>query len=192
MNKSEFIRQLRLELDFLNKEDREDVIKYYDELIQDAVDNGKNEADFIAGLGSFDEIIKNIKQDRTFMEKVKTINITPEVKNGLGIAAKVIGYIVFVIFSIVIISIGISFIVSGGSAGTLAIFNLVTSLISETTTLSVFSIIGRIGTAIFGAGLLIIGIWLIWWYATWAKKSLDKLFSWLQEAFGDKGGKSNV
>jgi len=187
MKKAEFIRALRMELDFLSKPDREDVIKYYDELVQDAVDNGKDEEAFIAGLGSVQEIAKNVKQDHSFLDSIKNIKISSSAKEVIGITAKVLGYFLFVVLTIVLFSIAISFSISGTATIVLSIINIILHLNAEA-----LVTITRVGQIIFGSGLLIIGIWLFLFYAKHAKKLLDKLFNKLQEVFKDKEGTANV
>jgi|GEM_PF-498973 len=187
MKKAEFIRALRMELDFLSKADREDVIKYYDELVTDAVDNGKDEAMFIAGLGSVVEIARNVKQDHSFLDSIRNINFSSGAKEVIGITAKVLGYFLFVILTIVLISVGISFVLSGTTTIILSIISIVVHLDAE-----VMVTITKVGQIIFGSGLTIIGIWLFIWYAKYAKKFLDKIFNKLQEVFKDKEGTAHV
>ena len=63
MNKQEFLEILGNHLHDLPYADVSDAKQYYDELISDAVESGKDEAQFIASLGIMSEITGRIKAE---------------------------------------------------------------------------------------------------------------------------------
>ena len=79
MNKKTFLNSLKKELKFYKKIDSEEIIYYYDEMIQDAIDEGEDEVAFIKNLGSIETIIANIIKDEEFIKDVKRSN-----NNSLG------------------------------------------------------------------------------------------------------------
>lgn len=79
MNKKTFLNSLKKELKFYKKIDSEEIIYYYDEMIQDAIDEGEDEVTFIKNLGSIETIIANIIKDEEFIKDVKKSN-----NNSLG------------------------------------------------------------------------------------------------------------
>ena len=74
MNRDEFLSQLRRALDGLSQADIEDVLQYYEEMIIDkAADQGIDEEDVIAGLGSVADIAKGVRA-----------SVAPEAEAELG------------------------------------------------------------------------------------------------------------
>lgn len=63
MNRSEFLKEISKRLIDFDKEERDKIIEYYDELISDYCDEGYSEDEAIKKLGDIDHIIKNIKAD---------------------------------------------------------------------------------------------------------------------------------
>ncbi|MGD9761377.1 MAG: DUF1700 domain-containing protein, partial [Candidatus Izemoplasmatales bacterium] len=74
MKRKEFLNELKQELKFYTKIDSEEIIYYYDEMIQDAIDEGKNEENFINSLGSLNDIVKGIVGDDQFIKEIKHSN----------------------------------------------------------------------------------------------------------------------
>ena len=73
MNKKEFLKELSTKLKENNYNDRDNLINYYDELISDAKESGKNEKKVISELGSIDEILNDIDIiDKIEIAKKKT------------------------------------------------------------------------------------------------------------------------
>lgn len=66
MDKKTFLNKLSSELTHLSKSERDDIINYYDELIEDKMDReGLSEEEIIAELGSIDEIVKRVAPKST-------------------------------------------------------------------------------------------------------------------------------
>ena len=60
MNKKEFLDELAYRLSYMDKTEKDDIINYYNELIEDGIETGKTESEVIADLGSIDNIIKRV------------------------------------------------------------------------------------------------------------------------------------
>lgn len=105
MRRKEFLRELKFELRKRRDIDVEEVIFYYDELIQDAVDNKELESEFIRKLGSVRDICRKIIDDEGFLIKLREKNRN-SIRTAIGITVKIIGYVVFfwVAFAIVVAS----------------------------------------------------------------------------------------
>ena len=71
MNKQEFLSSLRQRLNGLPKEDIDERISFYEEMINDRIDDGKSEEEAIADIGTVDQIIEEIAQDTPLRKLVK-------------------------------------------------------------------------------------------------------------------------
>ena len=71
MMRQEFLEKLGNYLNDASYAEVEDAKRYYDELILDAVESGRDEAEFIASLGIMDEIASQIKTKITVNEAVR-------------------------------------------------------------------------------------------------------------------------
>lgn len=61
MRKREFLRRLSDELSHLDRDERNDILDYYDELIEDRIEKtGKSEADVIYDLGEIEDIARRV------------------------------------------------------------------------------------------------------------------------------------
>ena len=76
MNKVEFLNELSSSLSSLSKSERDDLIQYYDELIEDRKERtNQSEEEIIASLGSIDEIVRKT----TGIKKEKIVIDDPEI-----------------------------------------------------------------------------------------------------------------
>ncbi len=66
MNREEFIKILNERIK--DNPDHNDIISYYFELISDKIDSGMSEEDAVASLGSLDDIVKNIEENKEDIE----------------------------------------------------------------------------------------------------------------------------
>ncbi len=65
MRKREFLRELRVRLNRIGCRDVEDVVEYYDELIEDTIDRtGKREEEVIYDLGPISEIVLRVNPNK--------------------------------------------------------------------------------------------------------------------------------
>lgn len=71
MNKKEFLEEIRRRLSHLPNKDVEKSIEYYEEMIDDSIEDGLSEEDAVASIGSVDEIVKVISSDVD--EKAKSL-----------------------------------------------------------------------------------------------------------------------
>jgi uncharacterized membrane protein len=81
MKKQEFLSELELRLYGLNENDKKDILSYYEELIEDKIENERLlEEDVISELGSLDLIAKRVNPNFTgnkikYEEEVSTISV---------------------------------------------------------------------------------------------------------------------
>lgn len=71
MNKQEFLTELRQKLAGLPKDDLENRLNFYAEMIDDRVEEGKSEEEAIQELGSVDAIVEEIAKDTSLVTLVK-------------------------------------------------------------------------------------------------------------------------
>ena len=71
MNKKEFFALFRQELSGLPKEDLDERAAFYDEIINDKMDEGKTEEEAIAELGSVKTIVDQIADETSLVKLVK-------------------------------------------------------------------------------------------------------------------------
>lgn len=101
MNKSYFIKKIKESLRDFSKEEVQRIIEYYEELINDYIDEGYTEEEAIEQLGDIDNIIKDLKADLV-IERSSNKN-TNSLKNFLIVLS--------ITTSPVLIPIGIAFFV---------------------------------------------------------------------------------
>lgn len=71
MTKQEFLSSLRAKLQGLPKEDIDERVSFYEEMINDRIDEGEKEEDIIAELGSVDDVVRTIAADIPLAKIVK-------------------------------------------------------------------------------------------------------------------------
>ncbi|MBO6262379.1 MAG: DUF1700 domain-containing protein [Bacilli bacterium] len=71
MYKYEFLTALKEQLVGLPKEDIEERISFYEEMINDRIDEGKSEEEAVAEIGTVDEVVKEIAGDTKLVTLVK-------------------------------------------------------------------------------------------------------------------------
>ena len=79
MSKQEFLQQLRNGLNGLPKEEIEERITFYSEMIDDRMEDGLSEEDAVAQIGPVDEIVSQIVGDIPLTKYIKE-KITPKRK----------------------------------------------------------------------------------------------------------------
>lgn len=154
MNRKSFINELKKELKYYKKINAEEVIYYYDEMIQDAVDEGENESIFIEKLGSVETIMANIIGDQDFIKDVKKSNnnsLGNIVNNTVRIVSLIAYYFALAIMAIVYGSIFISGLGLIAQSGVYFFFDSPSS--SDQLVLTGLIIMG-IGIAIIGFALM--------------------------------------
>ena len=71
MNKEQFLDELRSELSGLPQEDIEERIAFYEEMIADRMDEGMSEKEAVSGIGSVEEIARQIMSEIPLTKLVK-------------------------------------------------------------------------------------------------------------------------
>lgn len=81
MNKKEFLRELSFRLIFMKKDDKQAILDYYSEMIDDYVEDGYTEEEAVLKLGSIKSIIKNIKESKDNEDSIEYIEKKLEFKS---------------------------------------------------------------------------------------------------------------
>ena len=71
MKKEEFLKQLRSRLKGLPKDDLENRVRFYGEMIDDRMDDGMSEEDAVKEVGTVDEVVKQIAAETPLVNLVK-------------------------------------------------------------------------------------------------------------------------
>ena len=71
MTKQEFLTSLRAKLQGLPQQDIDERVSFYEEMINDRIDEGEKEEDIIAELGSVDDVVRTIAADIPLAKIVK-------------------------------------------------------------------------------------------------------------------------
>ena len=163
MTKIDFLLELSDRLEGLNEEDREQSCQFYDEMIDDRIEEGMSEEEAVADLGSIDDIVKHIIREIPISHIIKTKIKATNRLGAIAILALVFGGLIllpigislfatFVAIYVSVWSIVVSFFaiaIPFSASGLVGIAMLVTSAIR-----------GEIYAGIFilGTGLLLAGI----------------------------------
>lgn len=79
MTKQEFISQLKSSLSGLPDNDIEERLSFYEEMVDDRIEEGLSEEDAVAQIGSVDEVVSQILSDTSIVKLVKE-KISPKRK----------------------------------------------------------------------------------------------------------------
>ncbi len=161
MTKVDFLEKLEQKLQGMPEEEIMKTIDYYSEMIEDAIENGENESDFIGKLGNLDDIAK---------KAIKSVPITKVIRSNIknkkisgGSLAILIAVspllLIFAIASIAVIiglCVGVFAIVLSGFALFLAL--LISGIVLTVSSVMLFK--ATMWTALFvlGTGLLLTGL----------------------------------
>ena len=169
MRKQDFIKELRLNLSFLPKEEIHDRISFYSELIDDKIEEGVKEEDAIKSIGSIDEIINQII-DEMPLSKIAKDKIKPKRKlSGLEIALIIVGSPIWLSLLLSLIAVLFSLYIIGWSI-VISIWAILISLIAVLvagivlTIISLFSNIYIVALSYLGATLVILGLTILMHY----------------------------
>ena len=165
MNKQEFLMQLKSGLSGLPKEDVEERLEFYSEMIDDRVEEGFLEEEAIQGVGDIEEIInqmvgeiplsKLVKQKIKQTKQLRVWEITLLIIGSplwlsLLIAVIAVGLSVYIAMWSVIISMWSAFGAIGGCAMGGVVAGIIGAIKGD-----VFTGVAMIGTALACAGLSI-------------------------------------
>jgi uncharacterized membrane protein len=169
MRKQDFIKELRLNLSFLPKEEIEDRISFYNELIDDKIEEGVKEEDAIKSIGSIDEIINQII-DEMPLSKIAKDKIKQKRKlSGFEIALIIVGSPIWLSLLLSLIAVLFSLYIIGWSI-VISIWAILISLIAVLvagivlTIISLFSNIYIVALSYLGATLVILGLTILMHY----------------------------
>ena len=175
MRRKEFLRKLKEELRKRRDIEVEEVLFYYDEMIQDAVDNGESEEVFIMNLGSVESIRKKIEDQEDFIVKVKTRNKIV-VDDVLSNTVKIVGYVIFAIIAFSLTVASFSVFVSGIAVIFTAIVRLFVSTPGD-----VYGYLAMLGVVMVGVSLSLLSYAVVRWLYTQSKPALLNIFRRIQE-----------
>ena len=92
MKKNEFIRELKYRLSGYPRDVVVNAVNYYTECIEDAVEDGRDEEEAVAALGSMDEIVRNTLRDVPLTKLVKE-RVSPKRKlTGFEVIILILGF----------------------------------------------------------------------------------------------------
>ena len=92
MKKDEFLNELRKKLQGLPKDDIEERVDFYSEMIDDRVEEGKTEEEAIEDLGGTDEVVRRITSETSIGTLVKERIKPKRSLRGFEIALIIIGF----------------------------------------------------------------------------------------------------
>lgn len=152
MSKKEFLEKLRIKLSNLPKDDLEERINFYSEMIDDRIEDGFSEVEAINDIGTLDEvsrqIIANVPLKKLIKEKVK-----PKRKmNIIAIILIVLGSPIW----LSLLAAGLSIIIAIYAV----VFSLVVAVWAIDLSLVLSGVVGIVPGLIYlgqGSGVLILG-----------------------------------
>lgn len=160
MTKKEFLSILEQELDMLPREERNRTIIYYEELIEDRMEDGMTEEEAVRGIGNPKQLAKEVIEENEgeLWEKIENPNHSLGAKIGIW-AVILSGYLV--IWTVPLI--GASFTLAFGVIGVYGVISFP------------FAVFDGVGIGIFhlGTGMLGLGLMLIFALSTlWMSKKI--------------------
>lgn len=181
MKRKEFLKALKEELRKRRDIEAEEVLFYYDELIQDAIDNGESEDVFIMNLGSVRDIVRRLEDDESFIVEVKDRNTTI-VKNAVSTTVKIIGYFIIAVLGFVMVVTSLSLFASGIAVVFAGIVKIVV-----TGSVDTYGYIAILGLVMVGIGLAIFGVAIVRWFVQSFKPALLSIFRNTKDFLNRKG-----
>jgi len=163
MNKKEFLAELRKSLSGLPQDDIEERLLFYSEIIDDRVEEGLSEEDAVSGIGSVDEIVKQIVAETPLPKLVKEKTKSKRGMKAWEIVLLVLGFPLWFSLLIAALAVVLSLYVVLWSV-IIALWSVAVSLaacvIGGIVSALVFSFTGEglTGIAILGAGIFCFGI----------------------------------
>lgn len=183
MDKYEFLYKLGKQMETQSPQEKKEVLGYYEELIQDAIDSGEPEAAFIDRLGSVEKIVRTLKKDQGFVENVKKKQ-NYQLQNIFSSSVKIVGYGLYFVAVFILGSIVFSLFSAGLS---LVFFAALRVVMIFTGGFELTNVLMFAGLILLGLGLLMLGWWLVRWILKESKGKLEKLFEAIQALFKKEG-----
>ncbi len=168
MDKQGFLAALREGLQGLPPADIEERVAFYDEMIDDRIEEGLTEAQAVAELGSVESVIAQIAAETPLVKLVKEKVRSERKRSGKGLATVllVLGSPIWVSLLIAAAAVVFSLVVAAWSV-VIALYGPALSLVVSGAACAIFSIFyilrGNIPGAAFafGAGVAAIGLGLL-------------------------------
>lgn len=166
MNKQEFTARLRTGLSGLPEADREERIDFYEEMIEDRMEEGLSEEEAVAGIGSPDEVIRQIMDDTPITALIKERVRPKHPMRAWEIILIVLGAPIWLSILLAILSVIFAVVISLWSA-VIALFAVAVSLIAAAVACILTAVraiaIGQLAGMVFmlGAALMSLGIGII-------------------------------
>ena len=179
MRKREFLYRLDNALESFPNAEREEIIHYYEELIQDALDNGENEEAFIEKLGSIDKIVRTLKKDSDFVGNVKEKK-NFELKQTSDKGVKILGRVLIIGALVLSIFFGVGFSIFGINGIVRSIIAMVMTISAQ---LSVSATLYYLGNIAVHLGILLFAITFIWYVVQNVGTKLELLYEKIEELF---------
>lgn len=92
MRKYEFLTELQNKLQGLPKDELENRVNFYREMIEDRMDEGKTEEEAVAEIGNVDDIVRQIASETPFVQLVKEKAKPKRSLRGWEIAMIILGF----------------------------------------------------------------------------------------------------
>ena len=162
MTKKEFINELRERLSGLPKDDLESRLSFYEESINDRMDDGKSEEEAVKELGTIDEIINQVASETSLLTLVKEKAKPKRKLSGAEIALIAIGFPLWFPLVLTFLILCLVFCLVFWIIGLIPLITCVSSLVVGLAEFfSYFAVIGEanslgvLGMAMAGIGLAI-------------------------------------
>ena len=160
MTKKEFLDELRDRLSGLPKDDLENRLSFYEESINDRMDDGKSEEEAIKELGTIDEIVTQVAGETSLVTLVKEKAKPKRKLSGAEIALIAIGFPLWFPLALTFLILCLVFCLVFWIVGLIPLITCVSSfLVGIAEFFSYFAIIGEanslgvLGMAMAGIGL---------------------------------------
>ncbi|MDD6489247.1 MAG: DUF1700 domain-containing protein [Clostridia bacterium] len=113
MTQSEFLNGLKSHLSKIPKDEREKIVEYYSEIINDKIDEGKTEEQAVSELGSPEQVAQSVLEDYSDNDSKHKENQKPR---SVG---AIIGFSILIPFVILMVAVlgvvSLSFIIASGA-----------------------------------------------------------------------------
>lgn len=181
MKKKEFLDKLKNSLNGLPKEDIEERLAFYSEMIDDRIEEGLSEEDAVKDIGSVDEIVSQIIIDTPFSKIVKEKVKRKRKLSGLEIALIIIGSPIWVSLLVSLFAVVVSLYAVVFSVG-VSLWAVFLSCAVSAPCLSLVGVIYAIsgnalsGLFLLGCGIALVGLSIIFYF-------IDKCYTKISAKF---------
>lgn len=181
MNRRQFLKELKIELRKRRDFETEEVLFYYDEMIQDAIDNGESEEIFVMNLGSVKDIVRRLEDDKEFLIELKHKN-SDAIRNVLSTTVKVISYFIFGVLAFTIVVTSFSVFMSGIAVVIAAIGQVLISNPAD-----ILGYLLMFGVILIGFSLIVISVGVVKWFFNQANPALLSIFRKINDFINKRG-----